>query len=227
MSPPDPLKITAAHLEGAQTVSGRTKTAGEVRFIKDRGGDHNEWGWGSPGPSEREISDNFVFQAKHLKPLAKVLRSGLMALGHATSAHARFVKVKSRKVSPDGALGGKGYIQKITEMRRQLMNVVEALSALTDTIYDEIQAPHWDPTQDTMTPRDRDEVKEIVEDAEEIKDDPEGWAEDQEDDLDDGEDESADPVGKTAKTKTAAQRVADRYVLHLEGDRNPPIGEDH
>jgi hypothetical protein len=78
-----------------------------------------------------------------------------------------------------------------------------------------------------MTPRDRDEVKEIVEDAEEIKDDPEGWAEDQEDDLDDGEDESADPVGKTAKTKTAAQRVADRYVLHLEGDRNPPIGEDH
>ena len=224
MSRPDPSKIAAAHADGALTVSGRVKTAGEVRFIKDRGGDRNEWGWGTPGPSEREISDNFVFQAKHLKPLAKTLRSALMALGHATSAHARFVKVKSRKVSPDGNLGGKGYIQKITEMRRQLMNVVEALSALTDTIYDELQAPHWDPTQDTMTPRDRDEVKEIVEDAEEIKGDPEGWAEEQEEDL---EDEDADPVGKVARTNTAPQRVADRYTSQLVEADQPLAGEDY
>lgn len=32
-----------------------------------------------------------------------------------------------------------------------------------------------------MTPRDREEVKEIVQEAEEIKEDPEGWAQEEED----------------------------------------------
>lgn len=176
------------------------RTAGEVRFIKDRSGDANQWGWGSPGPSEREIQPTFTFNAKHLKPLAKTLRSALMALGHCTSAYNRFVKIKSRNVSPDGALGGKGYIQKIPDMRRQLMNCIEALSALTDTIYDEMHAPHWNPSEDTLDSRDRDEVKEIIEDAEEIKDDPEAWAEEQEEEMDDG-------MGKTARRRVISRRA--------------------
>jgi hypothetical protein len=194
MTRPDPKRVLTAH---------RRKTAGEVRFIKDRSGDHNEWGWGTPGPSEREIQSDFVFNPRYLKPLALTLRSGLMALGHATSAHTRLVKIKSRNISPDGALGGKGYIAKIPEMRRQLMNVVEALSALTDTVYDEINAPHWNPAEDTLDPRDRDEVKEIVEDAEEIRENPEGWAAEQEEDMDDLEDDSQEsPTGKTARLRT-------------------------
>lgn len=196
MKNPNPKSVARRYASAA-----RVKTAGEVRFVKDRGGDKSEWGWNTPGPSQREIGEDFVFNAKYLKPLAKVLRSSLMALGHATSAHARLVKVKSRNVSPDGALGGKGYIQKIPDMRRQLMNCVEVLSAITDTVYDEINAAHWNPAEDTLTPRDREEVREIVEDAEEIKDDPEAWADEQEEEMD--EDLQGDPVvGKTARLRT-------------------------
>lgn len=176
MARPNAQNVVTRHL--------RTKTAGEVRFIKDRSGDKAEWGWGAPGPVEREINEDFIFDPKYLKPLARSLRSALMALGHALSAHDTFTKIKSRNISPDGSLGGKGYIAKIPDMRRQLMNCVEALSAFTDTAYDEIAAPHWNPAEDTMSPRDRDEVKEIVEDAEEIRQDPEGWAEEEEEDLD-------------------------------------------
>ena len=200
MERPNPKRVVTAL---------RRKTAGEVRFIKDRGGDANEWGWGSPGPSEREIQSDFVFNARYIKPLALTLRSALMALGHATSAHARFVKIKSRNVSPDGALGGKGYIAKIPDMRRQLMNVIEALSALTDTVYDEINAPHWNPSEDTFDPRDRDEVREIVEDAEEIKDDPEGWAVEQEEEMDDMSEKTASARRVLARyTSQAVRRVA-------------------
>jgi len=171
----DPTRVTAAYL------ARLPKVAGEVRFVKDRSGDKSEWGWGPPGPSERQIDEQFVFNAKHLKPLAMTMRSALMALGHTASAYTRFTKVKSSNVSPDGNLGGKGYIQKISDMRRQLVNCVEALSSLTDTLYDEINAPHWNPVEDTMTPRDREEVREIVQEAEEIKEDPEGWAQEEED----------------------------------------------
>lgn len=216
MSRPNPSNVADRYLGVSKTAS-RTKTAGEVRFIKDRGGDQSEWAWNTHGPSEREIGSDFVFNAKHLKPLAKVLRSTLMALGHATSAHSRFVKVKSRKVSPDGALGGKGYIQKIPDMRRQLMNVVEALSAVSDTIYDELNAPHWDPSEDKLDPRDRDEVKEIVEDAEEIREDPEGWAAEEEDEMDEenenesGEDEEEEDSPRMARSKTATN-IATQYL---------------
>lgn len=171
----DPSRVTAAYL------ARLPKVAGEVRFVKDRSGDKSEWGWGPPGPAERDIDEQFVFNAKHLKPLALTLRSSLMALGHVASAYTRFTKIKSSNVSPDGNLGGKGYIQKIADMRRQLVNCVEALSSVTDTIYDELHAPHWNPAEDTMTPRDREEVKEIVQEAEEIKEDPEGWAQEEED----------------------------------------------
>jgi len=183
-----PLRVVAR--------AGFTKSAGEVRFVKDRAGDKSEWAWNTTGPSERYIDDDFIFNAKYLKPLAVVMRSTLMALGHATSAHARMVKIKSRDISPDGALGGKGYIQKIPDMRRQLMNCVEVLSALSDTIYDELKAPHWDPAEDKLDARDREEVKEIVEDAEDIKEDPEGWAREEE-----AEEDAENARGKKASAR--------------------------
>ena len=187
------------------------KTAGEVRFIKDRSGDKNEWGWGTPGPTERVIQEEFKFKQGNLKPLAKTLRASLMAMGHALSAYDTFTRIKSATVSPDGALGGKGYIQKIADMRRQYMNVVEALSALSDTIYDELQAPHWDPNSSGQNPREREQVSEIMDDVEEIREDPEAWAEEE-------EEAPVEPPKKQARTKCAsserqmAYRVATRYL---------------
>lgn len=176
------------------------KTAGEVRFVKDRSGDGARWGWDSPGTSGREISPEYEFELKNLKPLSKILRSSLVALGHVMSAHTAFSKVKSRTVSPDGALGGKGYIQKITDMRRQYMNVVEALSALTDTLYDEVNAPHWNPPSDENLDE-RDDVKEIMEDVEEIRENPEEFAREEEKEMDEENVRTASSlVRRTAQT---------------------------
>ena len=85
-------------------------------------------------------------------------------------------------ISPDGNLGGKGYIQEIREMRRQYMNVSEALSALSDTIYDEINAPHWavKAGEEQATTRTREDVAEIMDDVEEIRENPEEVADEME-----------------------------------------------
>jgi hypothetical protein len=57
----------------------------------------------------------------------------------------------------------------IKAIRRQYMNVVEALSAMSDTLYDEITADHWKVEQNKM-------LNQVMEEIEEIKDDPEAWA---------------------------------------------------
>lgn len=201
MTNPDPKRLAdrwLAEKAGQSKTAARTKTAGEVRFIKDRSGDKGEWAWGAPGPSERSMQAEFVFNAKHLKPLAQAMRSINAAMGHTISAQHTFVRVKSANVSPDGSLGGKGYIQSIPDMRRHMMNCIEVLSSLSDTLYDEINAPHWNPVKDELSPRDRVEVMEIVEDAEEIKQNPEGWAKSEEREMDEEHDGTAKKLAKTA-----------------------------
>lgn len=170
-----------AREEQAERVARRhqIRTAGEVRFIKDKSNDATQWAWSDAGPQERKITPDFAFNPRNTKALARVLRSTNAAMGHAMSAYTVFAKLKSSHISPDGSLGGKGYIQKIAEMRRAFMNVVEALSALSDTLDDEIRAPHWAAVSRQEDPEEREEVESIVEDALKIKEDPEEWAEEQ------------------------------------------------
>jgi len=153
---------------------GMKRTAGEVRFIKDHGDDSNAWAWGQHPPSERRMDRGHKLNARCTKDLARVLKSSLVALGHTMSAYSTFAKIKSRDISPDGNLGGRGYIMEIKAMRRQFMNITEALSALSDTLYDEITADHWSDVQSKL-------VKDVLTEIEEIKEDPEEWAEQRED----------------------------------------------
>lgn len=156
--------------------SGMTRTAGEVRFIKDRSDDTGQWAFSPPGASKREITRDFEYNPKHLKPLAKCLRATNSALGFALSAYNDFAKMSSRKVSGDGLLGGKGYVQKITDMRRQYMNIVEALSSMSDTLRDEVDAPHWAEVSRHLPKQESTEIEEDLDEASDIKQDPEGWA---------------------------------------------------
>ena len=185
-------KVVAAGRPGSRTAAARVKTAGEVRFIKDKSGDASQWAWSDAGPQERKITPDFAFNPRNTKALATVLRSANAAMGHAMSAYTVFAKLKSSHISPDGSLGGKGYIQKIAEMRRAFMNVIEALSALSDTLDDEIRAPHWAAVSRQGDPEEREEVESIVEDALKIKKDPEEWAEEQMEEF------SEENQGKTA-----------------------------
>lgn len=194
-------RVAARHVQ-----SSVSKIAGEIRFIKDRGGDHNEWGWNPPSSSERNIDPDYKFDAKNLEPLARTLRSLLMAQGHIQTARTTFTKVKSQSISPDGNLGGKGYIMPIKDVRKQLSNSDEALSSIIDCFDDEMKAVHWHPKVDDSggNPRAREQVKQIMDDVDAIKDDPEEWAEGEEAEMDDG--------SKTAAFCQAQNRVVDRWL---------------
>ena len=195
-------RVSARYMRASQK---QIRTAGEVRFIKDRGGDHNEWGWNPPTSNERNIDPNYKFDAKNLEPLVRVLRSTLMALGHIQTARTVFTKIKGQRISPDGNLGGKGYIMPIKDIRKQLSNSDEALSSIADCLDDEIAGIHWHPdVDDSGGDRARDTVQEIMDDVEEIKDDPEEWAEGEEAKMDGGKKASV------ARFRLAQLRLARR-----------------
>lgn len=133
-----------------------------------------------PPPKEpelaRDIPSNHEFNPQSLKPLTKMLWATSVALGHALTAHRQFSRLKSVSFSPDGLMGGRGYVMRVKDVRSKLIEACEELSNIADTVYDEIKAPHWKPKLSQLVQED-DEIQDLLEDAEGYLEDPEGEAE--------------------------------------------------
>jgi hypothetical protein len=134
-------------------------------------------------PSNRQIPSNHKFDTAALKPLAKMLWAMSVSLGHALQAYRIFNRVKSSTVSPDGMVGGRGYIMKVTELRQQLYDACEALSAVSDTIHDEINAPHWKPKIGELSSEDFEAIERLIGESEHLLDNPEEEIEDEESEV--------------------------------------------
>ncbi|NQX96086.1 MAG: hypothetical protein HRT64_14425 [Erythrobacter sp.] len=152
-------------LQHMQATSVGSKTAGEIRFIKDT------------GPDGRTLPESYEYNPRAKKPLAKVLWSISVALGHLISAHSTFSKIKAVSISPDGKLGGSGFIQEIKAMRKEMTNSVEVLSALQDTLYDELRAPHWDSSKLDVPAKDEAEAEQMLDESDQISLDPDAFVE--------------------------------------------------
>ncbi len=147
----------------ARVASGKVRTAGKIEFVKDT------------GPVRRDVRvEDFEWSPDSLRNLAKILWSTQRAHSYAMAALRLFSKTPSSQISPDGLLGGRGYIQSIKDMRTGMASAVEALSSFTDTLHDEVSAAHWKGS-DAET----DQVSGIVEDAAQVKAHPEQFVNEQ------------------------------------------------
>lgn len=125
-----------------------------------------------PNPGDRQIPKGHKYDPRALKPLARMLWAMSVSMGHALQAYRTFNRVKSSTVSPDGMLGGRGYVMKVSELRQRLYDAVEALSAISDTIHDEINGPHWKPKIAELEPTEVDAIDRLIGESEEMLDDP-------------------------------------------------------
>lgn len=132
---------------------------------------------------KRAIPKNYKYDPKAIKPLAKMLWSMSVSLGHALAAHKSFVRLKSATISPDGLVGGRGYVMAVKDVRNMLHDACEALSALCDTVHDEINGPHWQPRLAELEKEEVDRIKSLMGDAERYLANPEEEAEDEEEET--------------------------------------------
>ncbi len=147
----------------ARVASGKVRTAGKIEFVKDT------------GPVRRDVRvEDFEWSPDSLRNLAKILWSTQRAHSYAMAALRLFSKIPSSQISPDGLLGGRGYIQSIKDMRTGMSSAVEALSSFTDTLHDEVSAAHWKGSDAEQS-----QVTGIVEDAAQVKANPEQFVQEQ------------------------------------------------
>ena len=152
----------------------------------------------SPG-KKRSIPKGHEYDSKAIKPLAKMLWAMSVSMGHALTAYRQFTKLKSSTISPDGMLGGRGYVMDVKEVRQKLYDACEALSAISDTIHDEINAPHWQSKLEQLTRGEKKDVRRYVDKAEEVMDEAEDVADGDEEEM--PEDSTDDPTTPEDESK--------------------------
>jgi SMC interacting uncharacterized protein involved in chromosome segregation len=110
----------------------------------------------------REISDDFQYNKKKLKHLKHILHKLTVSVGTMMSALNEFSRVKGRDISPDGMLGGLGYIMPLKDIKEALVESVHKMSAVTDCIADELTNPKWNAEDDK-------DVKDLIKEKEQIE----------------------------------------------------------
>lgn len=189
-------KVLAAYT--AEMANPRPKTAafpldggGAVNGSSELPQDANQDNSGAGG-SKRNIPKDHPYDPKSLKPMAKTLWATSVSLGHALTAYRHMSRLKSATISPDGMLGGRGYVMNVSEMRKRLYEACESLSAITDTLHDEINAPHWKPRLAELDENEADDVERFIEESQNILDNPEEDSEAEAKELE----EENDDIGK-------------------------------
>jgi len=108
----------------------------------------------------REIPDDFKYDKKKIKHLKHILHNSNVALGTLTSILNEFSKLKGPDISPDGLLGGIGYIIPVKDIKQSVNSAVHSLSDVADCIADELSNPKWNTEDDK-------EVKELIKEKDE------------------------------------------------------------
>jgi len=96
----------------------------------------------------REIPDDYKYNKSKLKHLKHILHNTNVALGTLTSILNEFSKIKGPDISPDGLLGGIGYIIPIKDIKQSVNGAVHNLSDIADCIADELTNPKWNGDED-------------------------------------------------------------------------------
>jgi hypothetical protein len=157
---------------------------------------------GSGESGKRNIPKDHPFDAKALKPMAQALWATSVSLGHAWTAYRHLNRLKSTRVSPDGMLGGRGYVMAVKDIRQKMYAACEALSSIADTIHDEIEAPHWKPKLAQLDSEDQEGIERFVEKSQDLLDNPEDEAEDEMKAIEEGKSEK-DEDNQASKLPTA------------------------
>lgn len=121
------------------------------------------------GSTRREIPDDFKYNPKKLKHLKHLLHNVTVALGTLTSCLNELSKIKGPDVSPDGLLGGKGFIMPLRDIKQTIFTTVHDLGNIADSVADELENPKWkikDKEVDKLI-KEKEDVEEKVEDVEE------------------------------------------------------------
>jgi hypothetical protein len=159
---------------------------------------------GNSNGGRREISEDFKYNTAKLKHVKHILHNVSVALGTLTSAQHEFSRFKGRDVSPDGQLGGLGYIMSLKDIKDGLSSSIRTLSDISDTFADELTNPKWEAKEDK-------EVKDLLKEKEKVEE----KVEEEIDPTDVVSPEPPSPLSEKELTEITEKKASDLVLSEL------------
>ena len=111
----------------------------------------------------------FDYDPKKAKHLKRSLHNMNVALGTLLAAMKDLSLLRGSEITPDGMLGGRGFVMPYKEIKVRLTESIGNLSDITDTIADELTNPKWKLSRREVgeVRKEKKEIEETVDEAEE------------------------------------------------------------
>jgi hypothetical protein len=161
----------------------------------------------------REISDDFKYDKKKIKHLKHILHNVNVAVGTLVSALNEFSGVKGPSISPDGLIGGLGYIMPLKNIKEVMNTSIHNLSDVSDSIADELTNPHWNAEDDK-------DVKDLIKEKEDVEEKAEEIGEGGEKDEEKGEETKEEPPVAPDDVITSKEIIASDKSFEKAVKRN-------
>lgn len=116
--------------------------------------------------SGREAVEGYNYKVEDLSKLKEVLELTIGGLEKLHKAYSIFAPISSPAISPDGKLGGAGYIQRISDIKATYIECINKLSDISDTLADELNNPLWTHLLSTS---DQEDIEEVLEEKERME----------------------------------------------------------
>jgi len=126
-------------------------------------------------PAKDEGSNRNLDGFDYNKSKAKILKNSLhnlnVALGTLIAAQKDLAILRGSDITPDGKIGGRGFIMEFREIKTIISDSVNSLSNVTDSIADELTNPNWGLKEKEveLVEKEQEIVEEKKEEAEDIK----------------------------------------------------------
>jgi len=121
------------------------------------------------GVLKREI-EGFDYDPSKATILKKALHNINVSLGTMISAMKDLSILRGSDITPDGMLGGRGFIMPFREVKEKISTAITELSNVTDTLADELTNPKWglNPVEKKKVKEENQVIEEEVQEMEEV-----------------------------------------------------------
>lgn len=162
---------------------------------------------------QRQI-EGFEYDKTKAKMLKRSLHNINVSLGTLIAAMKELALLRGSEVSPDGMLGGRGYIMPFKDVKKIINEAVSNLSDVTDTLADELTNPKWGLSK-TEKQKVKEDNEDINEDIEEVEED---ISDDKKEDTPEIVEEEAEEEAEGEQEESPEEDDYDSKEIYVEDD---------
>ena len=171
-------------------------------------------------------TEGFEYDKSKANVLKRSLHNINVSVGTLISAMKDMSVLRGAEITPDGMLGGRGFIMNFRELKSTLNQAVNDLSNITDTLADELTNPKWglSTAERTQVKKEKQQVEDEVEDTQaEIREEPAEKDISDKEPAEEEEKENDEAISPEDVKDSAEVQSLKRYRELLDGDTNDKV----